>query len=69
MSTPKPRITVVHKDGSLTAEPMTEDLLYKLRRHGQLTTEQLRQHLAAVLHQDSLAALPVENDTHLRPVE
>ena len=41
-------ITVVQKDGTITIEPMTKDLLYKLRAHGQLTTVQLRTHLRQI---------------------
>jgi hypothetical protein len=41
-------ITVVRRNGTIRYEPMTRELLYELRQHGQLTDEQLREHLQAI---------------------
>lgn len=41
-------IEVVHCDGSITEEPITRELLYLLRQHGQQTDQQLRENLQAI---------------------
>lgn len=41
-------ISVVHKDGSITFEPMTKVLLYELRCFGQILDGDLRKYLQMI---------------------